>query len=222
MLNTPLNRLTRFQVSTCGRWKNSGSRRKGITSATMWPPSCRAVSPWSAATARTTPPSSERTMTGPIDRHPFSSHYRVRVCVCLCVCGCLFVFFLSLRKHLCIPIQIPAFKYKQHRGLCIFCVKAGHFERTCACCICLWPISNHIPRSGHVYIQNNLCQNYKWSERVWFCPSLPLILIGWHTAVIDARALCDVTHVSPERVPKCITSASLCVSVTVRYPLLRA
>lgn len=41
-------------------------------------------------------------------------------------------------------------------------------------------------------------------------------------AVIDARALCDVTHVSPERVPKCITSVSLCVSVTVRYPLLRA
>lgn len=147
-------------------------------------------------------------------------------CACLClsvyVVVCLFVFFLSLRKHLCIPIQIPVFKYKQHRSLCIFCVKAGHFERTCACCICLWPISNHIPRSGHVYIQNNLCQNYKWSERIWFCPSLPLILIGWHMAVIDARALCDVTHVSPERVPKCITSVSLCVSVTVRYPLLRA
>lgn len=85
MLNTPLNRLTRFQVSTCGRWRNSGSRRRGITLATMWPPSCRAVSPWSAATARTTLPSSERKMTGPIDRHPFSSHYRVRVCVCLCM-----------------------------------------------------------------------------------------------------------------------------------------
>lgn len=60
-----------FQVSTCVRWRPSASRRKGITLATMWLPSYPVVSLWSAATARTTPPSSTMT-TGLIDPHLFS------------------------------------------------------------------------------------------------------------------------------------------------------
>lgn len=42
------------KASTCGKWRHSGSRRRGITSATTWLPSCRVVSLWSAATARMT------------------------------------------------------------------------------------------------------------------------------------------------------------------------
>lgn len=54
-----------LQVSSWGRCRSRGSRRpRGSPSATTWPPSCRAASPWSTA-SRTTTPSSTRT-SGPI------------------------------------------------------------------------------------------------------------------------------------------------------------
>lgn len=57
------------QASTCGRWRHSGSRRRGITLAMTWPRSCRVVSPSSAATARMTP-QSLTTRSGLNDNHP--------------------------------------------------------------------------------------------------------------------------------------------------------
>lgn len=47
-----------LQAFSCGRWRSSGSRRPSTSAwATTWPPSCRAASPWSTPTPRTSPSS---------------------------------------------------------------------------------------------------------------------------------------------------------------------
>lgn len=50
------------QGSSWGRWRSSGSKRPNTSAwGTTWPPSCRAGSPWSTATPKTTPSSTRST-----------------------------------------------------------------------------------------------------------------------------------------------------------------
>lgn len=144
-LRTLSNHPTPFQVSTCGRWRLSGSRRRGTTTATMWPPSCRAVSPWSAATARMTP-QSWMTTSGPIDRHPSPPSLPP-----LC--------FSSALNNVCVfPFRLQV--QTEQRSVC-FCVLASQsvsqLESVCTrISTYLWSISNHIPSPIYCHLCKNI------------------------------------------------------------------
>lgn len=58
-----------LQVSSCGKWRSSESRRPSTSAwATTWPPSSHVASPWSTPTPRTSP--SLTRATGWSDRPP--------------------------------------------------------------------------------------------------------------------------------------------------------